>query len=139
MHGGEADDEMWAGAGKDRMTGGESAGSFLFSGVTDRDTITGVSVTHDRIQIRVSGVDEFDDLRFSRTTQGDAIVSRGSLAAGFSVARACVPAPETRPVAPRHKAARRLSGPGQSEQGRLHVRETRAPVEPSRLRMARKG
>jgi Ca2+-binding RTX toxin-like protein len=100
MHGGEADDETWAGAGKDRMTGGESAGSLLFSGLPDRDTITGVSVTHDRIQIRVSGVDEFDDLRFSRTTQGDAIVSRGSLAAGSSVARAGVPAPETRPVAP---------------------------------------
>lgn len=83
--GGAGDDRLYGEAGNDRMTGGEGDDTFIFTGLTGRDTITDFSVTNDSIQIRVSGVDDFDDLRFSQTSNGDAVVSWGSLAAESAV------------------------------------------------------
>lgn len=67
------------------MTGGEGDDTFIFVGRTGRDVITDFSVTNDKIQIWVNGVDDFDDLRFSQTSSGDAVIAWGSLAADSSV------------------------------------------------------
>jgi Ca2+-binding RTX toxin-like protein len=85
MRGGEGSDLFFAGAGNDLMTGGAGDDTFRFEGRTFADFITDFSVTNDKIQIAVSGVDDFDDLRFSQTAEGDAIVSWGSPTTGSSV------------------------------------------------------
>jgi Ca2+-binding RTX toxin-like protein len=85
MRGGEGSDLILAGAGNDAMTGGAGDDTFRFEGRTFADRITDFSVTDDKIEIAVQGVDAFGDLRITETAAVDPLVAWGPLTAPSSV------------------------------------------------------
>lgn len=85
LDGGSEDDTLDGGAGNNTMAGGAGDDTFRFESRTGSDRIDDFSVTNDKIQIAVAGVDDFDDLRFSSDLDGNAVIAWGPLAGASSV------------------------------------------------------